>query len=169
MPLPRGLARRGLLCVGGVSDLSNNVSLLVAGLDLSLVQMLRQAIRTADLSAAASAGTGHAVVDHSPNQAAVRTILKVEKESVPAATFEPCAKHHLNPRLAELQPYTQTRPVLPVDCKHTIQAPWKVLPWPKEHWPARPTGHRIVCSGAIKAGAYRADESSVGRMLDLFI
>jgi hypothetical protein len=147
-----------------VSDLSNNVSLLVANLDLRLVQMLRQAMRTADISAAASAGAGHAVVDHSPARAATRTILKVEKEKIPAATFEPCPKNHAHPRLAELQPYTQTRPVLPMDSKFTIQAPWKVLPWPKQIRPTLPPGQHV-----IKNGAYRADESSVGRMLDLFV
>jgi hypothetical protein len=153
-----------LLYARGVSDLSNNASLLVAGLDLSLVRLLRQAIRTADLSAAASAGTGHAVVDRSRNQAAVRTVLKIEKEKVPAATFEPCAKNYAHPRLAELQPYTPSRPVLPVDSKFTIQAPWKVLPWPKPARPTLPPGQHV-----IKTNAHRADESSVGRMLDLFV
>jgi hypothetical protein len=147
-----------------VSDLSNNVSLLVAGLDLSLVRLLRQAMRTADISAAASAGSGHAVVDHSPARAAVRRVLKVEKEKVPAATFEPCDKSYAHPRLTELQPYTQTRPVLPVDSKFTIQAPWKVLPWPKAVRPTLPPGQKV-----IKTGGNLTDENSVGRMLDLFI
>ncbi len=150
----------------GVGDLAVNSSLLVAGLELSLVKMLRQAMQTADLSGAAAAGSGHQVATSSPHQAAVQTVVRDQRSSAsqPAASFEPSSQHHFHPRLADLQPYTCTRPVLPADCKSTIQPPWKVLPWPVQAKPALPPGHRI-----IKVKADCTDESSVGRMLDLFV
>lgn len=128
--------------------------------------MLRQAIQTADLSGAAAAGTGHAVTSYSPPQAAVRTVVRTQGGSVhtPAATFEPCVTHHLHPRIAELQPYACTRPVLPVETKMTIQPPWKVLPWPVRAKPCLPPGYCLV-----KVESNRTDESAVGRMLDLFV
>jgi hypothetical protein len=148
----------------GVGSIAASTSLLVAGLDLSLVRMLRQAMQTADLSAAAASGTGHYVASSSPAQAAVRTITRTERVETPAASFEPCPKHHLHPRLAELQPYICSRPVLPADSKCSIQPPWKVLPWPKPINGSYPPGHRM-----IKIQLDRTDVNSVGRTLDLFI
>ncbi len=147
-----------------MSSIAAGTSLLAAGLDLSLVKLLRQAMQTADLPSAAASGTGHAVVSSSPAQAAVRTVIKTERVETPAATFEPCPKQHLHPRLAELQPYTDSRPVLPADSKSTIQPPWKVLPWPKAHCAKYPPGYRL-----IKMQPGSTDVNAVGRTLDLFV
>jgi hypothetical protein len=150
-----------------VSDLAINSSLLVAALDLNLVKLIRQAIRTADLTSAAAAGSAHPIVGSSPRQAAVRSVTEtkiVKSSDRPAATFEPCRVHHWHPRLNELQPYTCTRPVQAAASVSSIQPPWKVLPWPTVAKPTRPPGSRT-----IKVQPNRADESSVGRTLDLFI
>jgi hypothetical protein len=150
--------------VPGVGSIAASTSLLAAGLDLSLVKLLRQAMQTADLSTAAASGTGHYVASNCPQQAAVRTIVKTERVQTPAASFEPCVKQYLHPRLAELQPYTCSRPVLPADPKHVIQPPWKVLPWPKRIMNCYPPGHQMI---KIESGS--ADVTSVGQTLDLFI
>ena len=150
-----------------MSDLAINSSLLVAALDLNLVKLIRQAIRTADLTSAAAAGCVHRVVGSCPKQVAIRRVTEtkfIKNTEKPAATFEPCHVHHWHTRLNDLQPYTCTRPVQAASSTSSIQPPWKVLPWPNVAKPIRPPGCRT-----IKVQPNRADESSVGRTLDLFI
>jgi hypothetical protein len=150
-----------------VSDLATSSSLLVAALDLNQVTSVINAIRTADLTSAAQARSVHPVVGSSPAQVPGRPIIEtryIKSSERPAATFEPCQVHHWHTRLSELQPYTCTQPVPPVSSSAFIQPPWKVLPWPVAAKPIRPPGCRT-----IKVLPNRADESSVGRTLDLFI
>jgi hypothetical protein len=150
--------------MSGVSDLGVNASLLVAASDLNLVQSLLGAIRTADLTSAAER-SGHPSTI--PGQTLVRTVIRtvtVRNADQPAAAFEPTPEHQWHPRIKELQPYTCDRPVPAPDAKPSIEAPWKVLPWPKAVAACSYRRHRT-----IKAQAIVADESNVGRTLDLFV
>jgi hypothetical protein len=146
-----------------VSETGVNASLLGAALDLSLVQLLRSAIRTADVSSAA----GHSTVNRSPSQAAIRTVARAtgsRNSDHAAATYEPRAGHYWHPRLNQLQPCTCDRPVTPADTQPTIQPPWKVLPWPMSDKTKCVQAHRT-----IKVQPIVADVSCVGRTLDLFV
>jgi hypothetical protein len=158
--------------MNGVSldlNIRSTANLLAAALDLDLVKLLRDAIRTADLSGAAAAGGGGKL----------------------ATTTPPC-EHVIRPPVIEprvhyhLEPYFEPRPVLytaapcctgpravaPVvevaidstsnnvpDCELPFQPPWKVLPW--QNPPP------VVLK--MKPVVHRANESLKGKTLDLFI
>ena len=155
-----------------VSDLAVSSSLLVATMDLNLVTSIIQAMRAADIGAAAASGSGStfAAVGSSPKPAPTETIQRtvyVRNSEKPAATFEPCpppSVHHWHTGWNDLQPYTCARPVLPTECKSSIQPPWRVLPWPIAAKPCLPPGYRM-----IKQQSNPADVIGVGRMLDLFV
>ena len=153
-----------------MSDLAVNSSLLVAALDLNLVTSVINAIRTADLTSAAEAGSGaaQAVGSRSPSSTpSVQPTGYVRNSEKPAATFESrraCPVHHWHTTPGELQTSTCTRSVEPTDCKLKIQPPWRVLPWPVTARPMLPPGYRMT-----KKQSSRADLDNVGRTLDLFI
>jgi hypothetical protein len=144
---------------------------MVAALDLSLVQMLRQAINTADATTAAAAGgSGNRIAASSPAHAAQQAVERTtayRNADKPAATFSPSNSsfqvNHLHPRLNEIQPQDCDRPVMPVNDKPFIQPPWRTLPWPTVHPCCTPHYWQM------KTQVNRTDISDVGRTLDLFI
>jgi hypothetical protein len=151
--------------VGAIQD---NVSLLVAGLDLALVQSVLSAIRTADLSRppesahtpANSVTSSHRPASSLPGQSTVQRNC-----DYPAATWHPHEvenPHH--PRAGELLPYVCTRPVEAPHHESTIQPPWKVLPWPAtvRHCPSH-------CYQQVKILPNRDDVTTAGRLLDVFV
>ena len=120
-------------------SLSTDTSLLTALLDLELVVLLRDAIRTADLSSGAGANASSSV-GSTPALPPAATY-----ESTPSQVHEP----HLNarpiihitdkiePRFAyhqavDCRPFCPCPPVVCEDSKITpspIQSPWAVMPW----------------------------------------
>ena len=135
-----------------------NVTLLVAALDLKLVQDIRGAIRKAD-------ATGAKTASHEP-----------------VATYEPRRTIHPEPvyqarRVIHPMPHIDTRHVehltkinpdsipatsesKPVHhAKSPLDPPWKTLPWKN---PPRP-GH------IVKVFQYRPDMPSSGSILDCFL
>ena len=143
-------------------------TLLVAALDLNLVQLLRSAINTADATTAAmAAGSGNHIAANSSAHAAQQTVVRsagMRNSDSPAATFESSRTHYFHPRLNAIQPEVCDRPVMPVDGKPFIQPPWKVLPWP-----VAPRSCVSAYQQLIKNRLHRTDVSDVGRTLDLFI
>jgi hypothetical protein len=145
-----------------VSALSGEASLIVAASDLAVVQLIRDAIRTADLSA------GQAATSTAPASAA-----PVTRQTV----IEPA-------RTVERQPIIETREVTHYQtkmvgnntsscpCPHessghrdhrpiycVIQPPWSVLPW-ENPAPIKRT---------VKLQVVRPDILSKGTMIDSFI
>jgi hypothetical protein len=148
-----------------VGNTAISSTLMVAALDLNLVQLLRSAMNTPSPYNAAHAGNCTAAV--SPDQAAPHTINRTAcagNAHHPAATFEPSCVLHFQTRLNAIQPQVRDRLVTPVDAKPYIEPPWKVLPWPVAARPIFSVKHCL-----IKAQFNRTDVSDVGRTLDLFI
>jgi hypothetical protein len=150
--------------VPDVSSLQTSVSLIVATLDLTLVKLLRSAIRTADISGAKEKGS---------------SLLS------PAASFEPRRVIHPEPRYEQRHllhpPSTRTvrtverlaAPLPPLqppcitlclpDTSHgtpsPIRPPWLILPWENPAPPAK----------VIKVFVHPPDNTHKGSLIDCFI
>jgi hypothetical protein len=123
--------------------ISPSVDLITATLDLQLVRMLRQAIRTADQS----------ICGHNPH-CCDSVVIEPRPHNHPTPLIEP--RHHIHPT-----PRFEPRPVVhpkqapnfdsfdstslppPVKSPPVFQPPWRVLPWEKIAPPA-PTLKLIV-------------------------
>ena len=147
-------------------DLQNNVSLVVAALDLQLVRLLRGAICTADLSSRPGGAGGAfgpaAVIEPRPRHHP-DPLIEPRPRIHPTPRFEPRPVIHPTPRLeALLNDAARSAPPSPCPpCPHTspLQPPWKVLPWDQP--PARPA--------LIKVNVLRPDIHHKGSLLDLFM
>ena len=141
--------------------IDSGVNLLVASLDLQLVRLLRDAIRTADLSSGKGAGIGGAA-GVGPRPVATPT-PRIESRPVihPTLRIEPRMSAH------------PVKPEPPVDVvvisthepeqsrikQSPIQPPWKVLPWEK---PSEP-------EPKLKVIQRRPDVPVKGTVFDVFI
>ncbi len=130
-------------------------------MELSVVQLIRQAIRTADLSSAAAGGqVGSAVIEP-------RRHLQPEPQIEPRQHFHPTPVYerrpviHPQPRVEQLA--LASPPEIPTPHitrpENPIQPPWKVLPW------ENPSQSRQT----IKIVVHRTDVTHKGMMLDLFV
>ncbi len=142
-----------------------NVSLLVAAFDLKVVQLLRQAIRTADISS----GKGQPVAGLGPAPSTATTEPRLHFHPTPY--YEP--RPHLHPTpFYEPRPILHCRPIEECPCvpiptdpiksnitKSPIEPPWKVLPW-QNPLPLRPK---------LKVVIKRPDVVSKGVLFDAFV
>ena len=156
--------RRGLhaVCFRSGVGLESNIALVVASLDLKLVQLLRDAIRTTDL-AGARAGSGN---------------LAPTPEFLPRRHFTPEPfienRRHIHPQtLYEARPviHPQARVVEPPppicppaepiahQSKSPFVPPWKVMPWQNPPQPAL----------KIKVIKLRPDIVRKGSLIDCFL
>ena len=113
--------------------LESTVNLLVASLDLKLVQLLRGAMAVADVNAAATAPP----CGQTPR---FSDVYEPRRHVEPEPVYEPRRHIHPAPRIEPrplLQPATRLANE-PCDCaeyaapkgsKCPIEPPWKVLPW----------------------------------------
>ena len=142
-------------------DLENNASLLVASLDLQLVRLLRDAIRTADLSSGAGApGFGPAAVVEPRPRHHPDPLIEPRPRVRPTPRFEPRPVIHPTPRIeASLNDAARVAPPDPCPPRSPLQPPWKVLPW-----------EQVVSPPAlIKINVVRPDIHHKGSLIDLFI
>jgi hypothetical protein len=149
-------------------------SLIVATFDLKEVQLVRDAIRTADISS----GKGQPVskIGPAPNNFDQRFHFHPEPKIEPRRHIHPDPviepRRHIRPvdrfepsnALGGKAPDVIVIPV-PVPCPkhhgHTIQPPWKVLPWQQE-----PAPH---VAPKIKVVVKPPDIALKGTLLDCFI
>jgi len=150
-------------------SLASNVSLIVATLDLQLVRLLRDAIRTTDLAGARQASRGDLTL---PPQT-IEPRPHVHPEPVfdprpvihPTPRFEPRPVLHPIPRLDP----RNVIPAPPCECEEPhehispFQPPWRQLPW-KPCLEAPPPPPPV-----IKVKVYRTDTISKGSLIDFFI
>jgi hypothetical protein len=149
--------------------LDARVELLVAALDLKLVQLLRDAIRTT----AAAGGRGGAAsgLGPAPNTGVGGVVprKRVEPEPVieprkrihPTPRFEPRPVIYLTPRVVEPPPAV-CPPAEPEKArigKSFLVPPWKVLPW--EQPPSPPISIKVI--------RRKPDIVRKGTLIDCFI
>jgi hypothetical protein len=142
--------------------------LITATLDLQLVRLLRQAMRTADIAS----GKCQPVValGPAPNCAVAHDHFAVD----PTPRFEPRPVIHPTPRFEprpRIHPCEAPRPkplpvevvAIPVEQPHAarspIEPPWKVLPWQNPPPPAP----------SLKVLIHPVDVASKGSILDVFV
>lgn len=148
-----------------MTSLQTEASLIVATMDLAVVQMLRQAIRTADLSQAGSGGSSFA--------AGAAATYEPRRHIHPEPLYEPRPRIHPLPRY-EARPIIHVHPRIEqqaLDCprqtpvsaaskpENSIQPPWKMLPQENPLQPCQP----------IKVHRHHTDVTHKGMMLDLFV
>jgi hypothetical protein len=144
---------------------ASNVAVLVAALDLSLVRMLRAAMRTADLSGrggAGACGCGAGPEDRFEPRRVIYPTPRFEPRPVvhPTPRFEPRPVHRkadCDLDAACSAPVAPEQP--PRIAKSPIQPPWKVLPWENPLPPAQ----------VIKVVIRRPDNVNKGSIIDCFI
>jgi hypothetical protein len=143
------------------------VDLLVAALNLKEVQLVRAAIRTADLSAGGVPGPLGTI--EQPETLARRHITpepRIEPRVVyhPTPRFEPRPVIHPAPRflprpVIEESSCPPMQPEQPPRSHNPIQPPWRVLPW---QIPSPPPPK-------VKVVLIRPDIVSKGSLIDFFI
>ena len=145
--------------------LDARIDLLVAALDLKLVRLLRDAIRTT----AEAAGRGQSVsgLGPAPNNFLGRRrieptpVIEPRKRIEPTPRIEPRTVIHLTPRVVEPPPLV-CPPAEPEKCrigKSGLVPPWKVLPW------ERPVEPAII----VKVIKRNPDIVRKGSLIDCFI
>jgi hypothetical protein len=148
--------------LGRFVALSVNVSLIVATLDLKLVQLVVGAMRTADIASARERGP-----------LAPAAIYERRRVIHPEPRYERRRVIHPEPRreIRRIEHIDKICPDTVPACAATcppepshitpspIQPPWMTLPWKNPPQPGR----------VIKVVAYRPDTIQKGSMLDCFI
>lgn len=141
--------------------LDSSINLIVAAMDLSLVRLVRDAMRTADNSAAGVASTHPAACDRFESRNLHPTpVYEPRRVLHPTPRYEPRPVLHPTPRVecppvdresdCEPKPQAKTNP---------IQPPWKVMPW--QNPPELPPVIKIVLKNP--------DVHRSGRLIDCFI
>jgi hypothetical protein len=148
--------------------LESSVNLLVATLDLKLVQLLRGAMRAADRQGPAGRGQ---LIHPAPT-------IEPRRHFHPEPKFEPRPHVHPEPafdprprlhvpgylRGAECCPNSPaSQPIVPKSPTSPIQPPWKVLPW------ENPPAMRPRPLQKVKLMIGRPDISPKGTVIDVFI
>lgn len=146
-------------------------SLVVASLDLQLVRLLRDAIRTADLS------SGGACCPPGAGSLPPAAIVEPRRRIEPEPVYEPRRHIHPTPRYEPRRVVRlpgsdaaspacaccpdATAPTPPASSKSPIEPPWKVLPW--EELPPCPPAK------IVKVAVAPPDSVRKGKLIDLFI
>ena len=146
-------------------SLATNVSLIVAELDLKLVQLVRGAMRAADAASGKAGGLSACPIRPA-------AVFEPRPRLHPTPLIEPRPRIHPTPRFEPrpvIHPQVVIEDSLVVACdgqgkkdtKHPspIQPPWAVLPW---QTPSQP-------KPIIKRFISRTDIKTKGSLLDLFI
>ena len=141
--------------------LETTASLVVAALDLKLVQLLRQAIRTADQSSgAARVGEAHFSGPGTSLHAAPH--IEPRQRIHPTPRFEPRPVIHPTPRvdltISQISP-PASDPLSPPKRNNSIEPPWKTVVW---QIPTPPPAQ-------VKVIIHRTDVAHKGSLIDLFI
>lgn len=147
-------------------DFGSVASLAVASLDLQVVQLLRDAIRTADLAGGVIGASGLRILER--DRVIDEAILRREHFH-PTPKFEPRPTYHPTPRF-EARPVYHER----VDCvspsdtsgktelaavdRTPLPPPWKTPVWKMPLQPAP----------MVKVHIHRTDVHNKGSLLDLF-
>jgi hypothetical protein len=143
--------------------LESNIALVVASLDLKLVQLLRDAIRTTDLAGARATSGGN--LPPTPEILPRRHItpepfIENRRHIHPQPLYEPRPVIHPQPRCVEPPPPICPAPE-PIARQHKspFVPPWKVLPWQNPPQPAL----------KIKVIKLRPDIVRKGSLIDCFL
>jgi hypothetical protein len=162
------LCQRGVCSAKDVSSLAGIASLVIATFDLKAVQSVRDAIRTADLSGAATVGKlltdryEPGRVFHPDDRYAPRRVIHPEPRY---ETGQVITEH---PRLALQRPAEQSPDGQTTNCycntsggksSPTFEPPWHKVPW-NEPMPARPIVKVIVHPPDIKRS---------GKLIDFYM
>jgi len=141
---------------------ASNISLAVAALSLSEVQLLTQAMRAAGKQGTVTAAP---VATFEPRQAIVPTPTFTPRQVIhPTPTYLPRPVLHLTPRI-EMRAIEADRvacdPVVvhEASAEQPAQPPWKKFPWQIPPPPAP----------KVKLACYHPDITSKGMLLDFFI
>ena len=153
------------VCFAQAVDSQALPSLLAASLDLQLVRLVRDAMATPE-------GVGHPASGLGPAPVAIERRFRVapEPEVLPRQRIEP--EPRIEPREV-IRPADRYEPrderdliPVPVECykpckKHTLEPPWKVLPW-EQPLPCR-------AEPKIKVVVRPPDISHKGLLIDFFM
>jgi hypothetical protein len=145
--------------------LDARIDLLVAALDLKLVRLLRDAIRTADIASGRGqpvSGLGPAPTNIGPRKRIEpQPLIEPRKHIHPTPRFEPRPVIHLTPRVETPPPAVcpPAEPEKPRIAKSFLAPPWKLLPCEQ---PRQPT---IV----VKVIKRKPDILRKGTLIDCFI
>lgn len=144
-----------------VSSLQVQAALVVASLDLKMVQLLRDAMGAADLAAGAIPGPLGTIIKPDTycahDRIEPRPIIEPRKRIEPEPRFEPRKVLHPTPRFEPRPVYTEAAPMeaQPVkDVKRSLPPLWEMP---------------ISRPPTIKVTVIRHDVISKGSLLDLFI
>jgi hypothetical protein len=145
--------------------LDARIDLLVAALDLKLVRLLRDAIRTT----AAAGGRGQSVsgLGPAPNNSLARRrveprpVIEPRRHIHPAPRFEPRIVIHPTPKVVEPPPAVcpPAEPEKARISKSLLVPPWKIPPWEQPLQPA------II----VKVIKRKPDIVRKGSLIDCFI
>jgi hypothetical protein len=147
--------------LAGVSSLQAEASLIVAAFDLNVVQLLRDAIRTADLSQAGQGNAGSPAAVFEPRLHIHPTpVYEPRVHYHPTPTYEARPVIHPQPRVEqrELACSCECKPA-PMNLENPIQPPWKILPWENAVQPRQ----------TVKVHLIHTDLVHKGTVLDLFV
>jgi hypothetical protein len=154
-----------------VSGLLSQAALIVATADLEVVSLITQAMRTADLSGAASQNPPPARPDRIGPAAIVefRESLRAHccdrrDYCCPPSDNKPFPPIIYRPARVALRPYIPRATELPhppsvSPTESPIQPPWKVLPWQNPPPPSQ----------TVKILPHHTDVVQKGMLLDLFV
>ena len=142
--------------------LESNIALVVASLDLKLVQLLRDAIRTTDLAGACASGGNLAPTpEFLPRRHFTpEPFIENRRHIHPQTLYEARPVIHPQPRVVEPPP-----PICPPpepishQSKSPFVPPWKVMPWQNPPQPAL----------KIKLIKLRPDIVRKGSLIDCFL
>jgi hypothetical protein len=144
-----------------VSSLQTEASLIVAAFDLKVVQLLRDAIRTADLSQAGkgSSNSPAAIFEQRPHIHPT-PIYEPRPHVHPTPVYEARPVIHPHPRVEQVElGCCQTCLPTPMKLENPIQPPWKILPWENAVQPRQ----------TVKIHLIHTDVVHKGTVLDLFV
>jgi hypothetical protein len=117
--------------------LESNIALVVASLDLKLVQLLRQAIRVTDLAGAKENGSLTPTISILPRRHIEPTPLIVPRRHIhPQTLYEPRPVIHPRPRVEPAPPICPPPETCCHQSKSPFVPPWKVMPWENPPQPA---------------------------------
>jgi len=117
--------------------LDANFELLFAALDLSLVKLLRDAIRTTEIAGAKENGPLHPQVDILDRQRLHPTPYYAPRPVIhPMPRYEARPVIHPTPRVEPAPPIPCPPEPCPRASKSPFVPPWKVLPWQNPPQPA---------------------------------
>lgn len=138
-----------------------HIELLVATLDLKLVQLIRDAMRVADLAGAQAKDTlGPAATFEPRRHIHPEPYFEPRPHYHPTPVFEPREHICLRPRVEPCPPIVLPCEPQVADCHRPVfQPPWKVMPWENPPQPAL----------KVKVVKLKPDIVRTGSLIDCFL